>query len=181
MATLFDGDSGASLGTIFIDQGVRQKAWVDVLDKFLQEAAQDSALGVKSAIAQENFPAFLDTRIFSEVTQRSDDDFVTGDGSTNPLTGTLDTGLTGDKILPGSFTATDAVEIFTDPASDGVLVGDQGGSGTLNFDTGAFSLTFNTAVVNLVDVSGNWKALRDVPLADPIRTSDGRDYAIRAA
>lgn len=178
MPTLFDGDNGASLGTIFLDQGVRQKAFVDVQPKFLQEAAQDSALGVKSDISQENFPAFLDSRTFSEVTQRSDDDFVTGDGSTNPLVGSLAAGLIGNKILPGSFTATDGVEIFTDNA-DGTLTGDLTGTGTLNYDTGAFSLTFNTAVVNLVDVSGNWKALRDIPLSDPIRTSDGREYAIR--
>ncbi|KKM89018.1 hypothetical protein LCGC14_1252920 [marine sediment metagenome] len=181
MPTLFDGDTGASLGTIFIDEGVRQKSWNDVLPKFLQEAAQDSALGVKSDIAQENFPDFQDSQIFSEVTQRSDPALVTGDGSTNPLTGTIAADQRGVKILPGSFTATDGVEIFTDPNADGVLVGDQGGSGTLNFDTGAFSLTFNTAVVNLVDVAMNLKALRDVPLSDPIRTSDGREYSIRNA
>lgn len=180
MATLFDGDSGATIGTIFIDEGVRQKAWVDVVPKFLQEAAQDSALGTKSDVAQENFPDFLDTKIFSEVTQRSDPAFVTGDGSTNPLTGTLAAGLVGAGIVPGTFTATDGVEIFTDNA-DGTMTGDLTGTGTINYATGAFSLTFNTAVVNLVDVAGNTKAMRDIPLSDPIRTSDGREYSLRDA
>ena len=180
MPTLFDGDSGDSLGTIFIDEGVRQKAWVDVIPKFLQEAAQDSDLGVKSSIPQENYPDFLDSRVFSEVTQRSDPDIITGDGSTNPLAATLAAGLVGDGIIPGTFTATDGVEIFTDNA-DGTLTGDLTGTGTIDYATGAFSLTFNTAVVNLVEVSGNTKAMRDIPLSDPIRTSDGREYSIRAA
>ncbi len=178
MSTLFDGDNGDSLGTIFIDEGVRQKSWNEVVPKFLQEASQDSALGVKSDVAQENFPDFQDSKIFSEVTQRSDPALVAGDGSTNPLTGTIAAAQRGDKILPGSFTATDGVEIFTDNA-DGTLTGDLTGTGTLNYDTGAFSLTFNTVVVNLVDVTMNLKALRDIALSDPIRTSDGREYALR--
>jgi len=46
------------------------------------------------------------------------------------------------------FTATDGVEIFTvDPTDFTALVGDQGGSGTLNVTTGAYTLTFNTAPV----------------------------------
>jgi hypothetical protein len=46
------------------------------------------------------------------------------------------------------FTATDGVESFTvDPTDFAVLVGDQGGSGTLNTTSGAYTLAFNTAPV----------------------------------
>ncbi len=43
---------------------------------------------------------------------------------------------------------TDTVETFTDNGS-GVLTGDQGGTGTINYTTGACSVTFNTAPANL--------------------------------
>ena len=44
------------------------------------------------------------------------------------------------------FFLTDGVETFTvDPTDFAVLVGDQGGTGTLNVTTGAYTATFNTA------------------------------------
>ena len=48
-------------------------------------------------------------------------------------------------IRAGSFTATDGVESFTDNGL-GVLTGDAGGSGTINYTTGVWTLTFNAAV-----------------------------------
>jgi hypothetical protein len=49
------------------------------------------------------------------------------------------------QIVPGTVSIVEtaaANETFTDPAGDGVLVGDQGGSGTIDYDTGAYDLTF---------------------------------------
>ena len=56
------------------------------------------------------------------------------------------------------FFATDGVETFTvDPSNFAVLVGDQGGSGTLNTTTGAWSITFNTAPAASATVLGTGK------------------------
>ena len=47
-------------------------------------------------------------------------------------------------IVPGSVIVTDGVEVFGDNA-DGTLTGSQGGSGTINYTTGAYTVVFNTA------------------------------------
>lgn len=47
-------------------------------------------------------------------------------------------------VAIGSFVATDGVESFSDN-EDGTLTGDAGGSGTINYNTGTVSLTFNAA------------------------------------
>lgn len=54
-------------------------------------------------------------------------------------------------IIPGTMTVTDGVENFVDNGA-GILTGDLGGSGTINYTTGAFSVTFNTAVATGVSI-----------------------------
>lgn len=58
------------------------------------------------------------------------------------LTVTYSGTLLVNPILGGSFSATDGVETFTDNG-DGTLTGSAGGTGTINYSTGAWSLTFN--------------------------------------
>lgn len=53
--------------------------------------------------------------------------------------------LTTHPIIPGTFTPTDGIESFVDN-SDGTLTGSSGGSGTINYTSGAWSLTFNANV-----------------------------------
>lgn len=60
------------------------------------------------------------------------------------------TGSVGNAIKTGAqldfIYITDGVETFrTDPANATLLIGDKGGSGTLNLSTGAWTATFNTA------------------------------------
>lgn len=73
----------------------------------------------------------------------------TGDGSTLLFTTTV----TGFPIYPGTLTISDDVELFEDTnedwtISDVVITGDQGGSATINYDTGTVSVTFVTAPLN---------------------------------
>lgn len=78
----------------------------------------------------------------------------TGDGSTVTFTA-LGFPNAPLKTSAGNdwFYATDGVEIFTvDPNNPGLLIGDQGGNGTINATTGAWSITFNTAPLNGVSV-----------------------------
>ncbi len=69
-----------------------------------------------------------------------DEDIGTGDGVTTHFEGTLDE----YPLKAGSLSITDGVETFSDQG-DGTLDGDQGGDGTINYDTGEFVLDFNTA------------------------------------
>jgi hypothetical protein len=73
----------------------------------------------------------------------------TGDGATVTFTTTV----TGFPIYPGTLTIYDDVEFFEDTSQDWTaanvtLTGDQGGTATINYDTGSVSVTFNTAPIN---------------------------------
>lgn len=66
---------------------------------------------------------------------------------------TFSTTVTGFPILPGTTVVTDNVEVFTDEnttwtTSTVNLNASLGGTGTVNYDTGAVSVTFNTAPAN---------------------------------
>lgn len=72
---------------------------------------------------------------------------ATGNGGTS-YSGTLGS----VPVEPGTFTAVGGIgslspETFTDN-SNGVLIGSQGGSGTINYTSGAWTLTFNAAVTS---------------------------------
>ena len=73
----------------------------------------------------------------------------TGDGVT-----TLFTGTAGNfPILPATAVVTDNLEVFQDTnttytTSNVLLTGSLGGTGTINYSTGAISVTFNTAPVS---------------------------------
>jgi hypothetical protein len=64
----------------------------------------------------------------------------TGDGTTTAFATTIQF----PYILPNSVIVTDNVETFNDDGN-GNLVGDQGGTGTVNYTTGAIAVNFNTA------------------------------------
>jgi hypothetical protein len=72
-----------------------------------------------------------------------------GDGVETDFSFTM-TPTAGMAILPGSVVVTDSTETFTDNG-DGTLTGDATGTGTVNYATGAISVTFNTAPVTGTD------------------------------
>jgi len=86
--------------------------------------------------------------------QYIDDEVIaTGDNSEVTFAGTL----ANQPIVTGSLSITDGVEIFTDPTPfEGTLVGDKGGSGTIAYVTGVYSVTFNTAPGNGVDITADY-------------------------
>jgi hypothetical protein len=75
----------------------------------------------------------------------------TGNGSDKTFAGTITNALIAGRTL----NFTDTVETFTDDGS-GVLTGDQGGTGTINYTTGAWTATFITAPTNLQDIDANY-------------------------
>lgn len=71
------------------------------------------------------------------------EELATGDGTETNFTGNLDY----TPIDAGTVSITDGVETFSDDG-EGVLTGDAGGSGTVNYTTGAYDVTFNAAPGN---------------------------------
>jgi hypothetical protein len=61
-----------------------------------------------------------------------------GNGSDRFFAGTL----SGRPLYPGTLTITDGTESFVDGGGTGSLTGDQGGSGSVNYNTGVFNVTF---------------------------------------
>ena len=154
------------LGTYFITS---DKSWVDFSptsanptswnqaefswDSYLLQNQAPTLLGGSVAggyIYQMNYNEFdeLNFAIQLEVTN-------TGTGATTY------TGMLGDApIIPGTLTITDGVETFTDNG-DGTLTRTPvaGGTNTINYVTGAYSITFNSAVATGIQILANYTAI----------------------
>lgn len=111
----------------------------------------------------------------------------TGDGTTKTFATTLAFKAGGAKRTCFGISAKDAsvVESFTDNY-DGTLTGDAGGTGTINYMTGAISITFNTAPANLdaITCTHNWEDATSDGIADFTESatrlaSEGFFYGIR--
>lgn len=86
--------------------------------------------------------SYIDKALLSSYTQTTGENVGTGNGVTLTFTDTL-TNITGKRTAM-YIQATDTVETFIDDRN-GNLVGTLGGTGTINYATGAISLTFATA------------------------------------
>lgn len=93
-------------------------------------------------------------------------------------TGAGAAGITGNlsfvPVRKNTVSITDGVETFTDDGA-GVMTGDASGTGTVDYATGAVSLTFNTAVVSGVSVEATYEydmeANTQIPEVDLLLTS----------
>lgn len=74
----------------------------------------------------------------------------TGDGTTKTFTGSISPTAPNTAY---SISITDNNEVFTDD-KNGNLVGSLGGIGTINYITGAYSVTFHTAPINTQTITG---------------------------
>lgn len=90
----------------------------------------------------------------------------TGDGNTKNFTGTL----AAFPVEPGTVAITDGVETFADDGS-GRLTGSAGGSGTINYQTGEYTLAFNANVVALTDVTADYITSVDGVLDEEVDTA----------
>lgn len=101
------------------------------------------------------FLSYIDHTQLSDYTQVTGEAIGTGDGATKTFTGTL--AFKSSHVVRSCMfvTMTDTLETFVDNRS-GTLVGSLGGTGTINYATGVYSITFNTAPVNLQAVTGQY-------------------------
>lgn len=92
------------------------------------------------------YNSYVDKALLSSYTQTTAEAYGTGNGVTKTFAYTL-VNITGKNtaMYPS---VTDTVETFTDDRNGG-MVGNLGGTGTINYATGAVSVTFNTAPANL--------------------------------
>jgi len=97
-----------------------------------------------------------------EVLPGSPEIIDTGDGVETFFIGALDHHpvVPDTAIPPTTLAITDALsttpETFTDVAGDGVLIGSLGGSGTIDYATGEYILSFNTAPDDTVDITASY-------------------------
>jgi hypothetical protein len=75
-----------------------------------------------------------------------------GNGSDKTFSGTTD----GKPIYPGSVTITDGTEQFEDGDKDGNFTGSEGGTGAINYNTGAFTVSFKLQPGSSVDVRATY-------------------------
>jgi hypothetical protein len=101
----------------------------------------------------------LEDRTFTPLAEVAAEVIGTGTGSATTFAGTLDNAL----LSPGSLSITDGVETFDDDGC-GRLVGDATGTGTINYKTGAYSVTFDTAVVSATSVEASYFTSPDAVL-----------------
>lgn len=108
--------------------------------------------------------SFIDERNY---TTKTAENIGTGNGTTKTFTETLDFKAAGTKRSCFGIEVTDGTETFTDDYC-GVLTGSLGGTGTINYATGAISVTFKTAPANLQAITCDyqWEDPTDGGLAD---------------
>lgn len=78
--------------------------------------------------------------------------------------------LANFPVVPGTFAPTNVVETFTDNSA-GALTGSGGGTGTINYLTGAWSLTFAAAVGTGIIISANYTAINPVVIEASITST----------
>ena len=84
--------------------------------------------------------------------QYATDNLATGDGFTVTFTG----GLQNPPIIMGTLYITDGVEVLQDQG-DGTLTGSVGSSGTINYITGAYSVTFAAAPTSAATIYAKYQ------------------------
>lgn len=94
-----------------------------------------------------------DSTVYTTVTAES---YGTGNGATLTFTHTAAFKGGGSRRTCFAVTVTDGVETFTDD-KNGVLTGSAGGTGTINYTSGAMSVTFAVAPLNLAAITTDYQ------------------------
>ena len=139
---IFAANPGSSLNVYNSAKNFKGNIKIDT-NRTLLTATKTDATGV--------YGSYIDNQIYTTVTAEA---YGTGDGSTKTFAHTA-AAISGTRTIFG-VQVTDGVESFTDDF-DGVLTGSLGGTGTVNYVTGAISVTFNTAPANLAAITTTYQ------------------------
>lgn len=107
------------------------------------------------------YRSVIDRDELSDYSETTNEVIDAGDGVTKTFAGNLSLATLASCHY---VRITDTVEVFTDDRN-GNLVGNKGGTGTINYADGSYSITFNTAPVNLQNITADYYT--------EISTSDG--------
>ena len=141
-----------------------------------QQYAQDSVSTGNGVLTNftgttQAYPIIQGTFLFTDGSQ------VLTDYGTQVITEEIDLGDGGAAysgildffpIDPGSLSITDDLEVFGDNGA-GVLTGSLGGTGTINYTTGAWAATFNSVVAVGDEITGTYR----LPASSGVLTGDG--------
>jgi len=108
--------------------------------------------------------SYVDARAYTFV---DNENIGTGNGSTRTFTATLAFKAAQTRRTCFGVSVTDGTETFTE-TGNGTLTGSLGGTGTINYTTGAVSVTFNTAPANLQAITCDhyWEDSSSTGIAD---------------
>lgn len=141
--------------TDFVDQYDSTKNFKGLITAYLSRLFLWKRVKDKTGV----YGSHIDTATYTTVTSEA----IGGSGATR--SGTLAFKAGGAKRTCFAIVITDTVETFTDDYS-GNLVGSLGGTGTINYATGAYSVTFNTAPANPVTADYQWEDSTNNGIAD---------------
>lgn len=102
------------------------------------------------------YGSYIDAQDSDVYTPVATENVGTGDGTEVAFTGTLAFKAGGARRTCFGVTVTDGTETFTDNY-DGTLTGSEGGEGTINYTTGAISVTFDTAPMNAQAITADYQ------------------------
>lgn len=122
------------------------------------------------------YRSYIDSQTYTTVTAEARH---SGNGSTTAFSGTL-SAVTGKRTC-FAVTFTDGTETFTDN-NDGTLTGSAGGTGTINYSSGAYSITFAVAPsvgVNNITATYQWEDSTSGGLADFTGSTAGQGTSFR--
>lgn len=84
---------------------------------------------------------------------------------------TFDGEFLNRRVKRGSVEITDGIETFTDEHGDGILTGDLGGTGSINYHLGLYNVTFMSAPATATNnIKGTYTFM--TPVDDPIEVED---------
>lgn len=109
------------------------------------------------------------------VHQAIDEVLGTGNGADKTFAGTL----ANFPARPGDIEISDGVETFTDATGGGVLTGSAGGTGTIVYATGVYSVTFHAAPLGAVKVLATYHWFPGLPcmgMWNYTNSSGGQDF-----
>jgi len=120
-----------------------QYVYTTFLDKFVGYVDNNRKAWIGS-VNEQVLPGSVS--FYWETNTSVDDENVgSGDGNKKTFEGVLTHGNVGKVVF------TDGVETFTEDGFSGILIGSNGGSGTVNYSTGKYSITFKVPVLTGVN------------------------------
>ncbi len=134
------------------DSSKNYKGWIRVLDNqaYLWNIDNFDRTSVRLS--------YVEVRGRADYTLVTAEAVGTGNASSKTFSGVFATKAGNAKLSFLDVTMTDSNETFSD-SLNGTLIGSLGGTGTVNYQTGVYSITFNSAPANLAAITTTYRSI----------------------